>query len=91
VRSIVSYTYTTELFNDSLNTPQLRRPPTRMIDASLHYGWDSDKYDVAVGGTNLANDRYVTAGSPNYGAGEVGGYYNAPRMWYLSLRAKLGL
>jgi outer membrane receptor protein involved in Fe transport len=91
VRTIVSYTYTTELFNDSLNTPQLRRPPTHLLDASLHYGWDNQKFDVALGGTNLTNDRYVTAGSPNYGAGEVGGYYNAPRMWYLSLRGKFGL
>jgi iron complex outermembrane receptor protein len=50
----------------------------------------SSLYDFAVGGTNLTNDRYVTAGSPNYGAGEVGGYYNPPRMWYATLRVNLG-
>jgi iron complex outermembrane receptor protein len=60
------------------------------LDASLHYVSADDLYDVSVGGTNLTNDRYVTAGSPNYGAGEVGGYYNPPRMWYVSLRFKLG-
>jgi len=43
-------------------------------------------YDLSFGGSNLTNDRYVTAGSPNYGAGEVGGYYNTPRMWYASIR-----
>ena len=90
VKFIPSFTYTTEMFNDSLNTPQLRRPATRSLDASLHYVSADDLYDVSVGGTNLTNDRYVTAGSPNYGAGEVGGYYNAPRMWYVSLRFKLG-
>jgi iron complex outermembrane receptor protein len=90
VRLIPAFTYTTEMFNDSLNTPQLRRPATRQLDASIHYVSPSELYDAALGGTNLTNDRYPTAGSPNYGAGEVGAYYNPPRMWYLSLRVKFG-
>ena len=90
VHFIPSFTYTTEMFNDSLNTPQLRRPATRSLDASLHYVSADELYDVALGGTNLTNDRYPTAGSPNYGAGEVGAYFNPPRMWYLSIRFKLG-
>ena len=60
------------------------------MDASVHYVSPDALYDVALGGTNLTNDRYQTAGSPNYGAGEVGAYFNPPRMWYLSLRFKLG-
>lgn len=88
IRLLAAFTYTAEMFNDSLNTPQLRRPPTRSLDASIHYVSPTDLYDVALGGTNLTNDRYVTAGSPNYGAGEVGGYYNPPREWYASIRVK---
>jgi len=68
------------LFNDSLNTPQLKRPVTNMVDASVHYVSPNALYDFALGGTNLTDTRFVTAGSPNYGAGEVGGYYNPPRM-----------
>ena len=86
LRFLAQYTYTAEMFNDSLNTPQLRRPPTHMLDASIHYLSPKSMYDFAVGGTNLTDDRFITAGSPNYGAGEVGGYYNPPRMWYASLR-----
>lgn len=89
IRIIPTFTYTSEMFNDSLNTPELRRPATRMLDASIHYTAQNDQYDFAIGGTNLTNDRFVTAGSPNYGAGEVSGYYNAPRMWYASVRVKL--
>ncbi len=89
VRLVTAFTYTAEMFNDSLNTPQLRRPPTRNLDSSLHYISADSRYDFAVGGQNLTNDRYVTAGSPNYGAGEVGGYYNPPRMWYVSLLFKM--
>jgi len=89
VRLLASFTYTAEMWNDSLNTPQLHRPATRQLDASIHYVSPTALYDFAVGGTNLTNDRYVTAGSPNYGAGEVGGYYNPPLMWYVSLRVNL--
>lgn len=91
VRLIGAYTYTAEMFNDALNTPQLRRPPTHNLDASLHYVAPDGLYDIAIGGTNLTDDRYITAGSPNNGAGEVGGYYNPPREWYISVQTRLGI
>jgi iron complex outermembrane recepter protein len=90
LRLLAAFTYTAEIWNDALNTPELRRPASRQLDASIHYLSPGGKYDLAVGGTNLTNDRYCTAGSPNAGAGEVGCYYNAPLMWYVSLRAEFG-
>jgi iron complex outermembrane recepter protein len=90
VRLIADFTYTAEMFNDSLNTPLLRRPPSRMVNASIHYVSPTSTYEVAFGGTNLTNDRYITTGSPNYAAGEVGGSYNEPREWYLQVTARLG-
>jgi iron complex outermembrane receptor protein len=90
LRLLAAFTYTSEIWNDSLNTPELRRPASRQLDASIHYISSGGKYDLSFGGTNLTNDRYCTAGSPNAGAGEVGCYYNAPLMWYVSLRAEFG-
>jgi iron complex outermembrane receptor protein len=90
LRFIADFTYTAHMFNDSLNTPQLYRPPTRMVNGSIHYVAPDDAYDIAFGGTNLTNDRFVTAGSPNAGAGEVGGYFNEPREWYLQVTARFG-
>ena len=90
LRFIPVFTYTSEMWNDALNTPLLRRPATRELDASIHYISPSGAYDLAIGGTNLTDDRYPTAGSPNYGAGEVGAYYNAPREWYATIRVKFG-
>ena len=78
LRGIVDFTYTAEMFNDSLNTPELRRPASRILDASVHYITSDDRYDLAVGGTNITNDRFITTGSPNIGAGELGGAYNEP-------------
>jgi iron complex outermembrane receptor protein len=89
LRVLPAFTYTSDLYNDALNTPELHRPATRILDASLHYVSPTGRYDLAFGGTNLLNDRFITAGSPNYGAGEVGGYYNDPAEWYVTLRLKL--
>jgi len=88
LRAIVDFTYTAEMFNDSLNTPELRDAASRMLGASVHYISADDKYDVALGGTNITNDRFITTGSPNIGAGEVGGTYNEPAEWYLQVTAK---
>jgi iron complex outermembrane recepter protein len=88
MRFLADFTYTAQMFNDALNTPELRRPATRMFDASIHYISPTDLYDVAFGGTNLTDDRFITVGSPNTGAGEVGGTYNEPREWYLQITMK---
>jgi iron complex outermembrane recepter protein len=88
LRFLAAYTYTAEMFNDSLNTPELRRPPTHQADASVHYASADNLWELAVGGTNLTNERYPTAGSPNTGAGEVGAYFNPPRQWYVTLSMK---
>ncbi|HTC45624.1 MAG TPA: TonB-dependent receptor [Steroidobacteraceae bacterium] len=87
LRFIVDFTYTAEMFNDSLNTPELRDPASRMLDASVHYISPSGMYDLALGGTNITDDRFITTGSPNIGAGELGGTYNEPAEWYLQLTA----
>ena len=88
LRMLVDFTYAAEMFNDSLNTPELRRPASRIMDASLHYISPDERYDVALGGTNITNDRFITTGSPNIGAGELGGTYNEPAEWYLRITAK---
>lgn len=90
LRFIPVFSYITSMFNDSLNTPQMWRPVTRNLDASLHYVSPSGQYDLAVGGTNLTNDRYITSGQPNYAAGFIDAYYNAPREWYATLRVQMG-
>ncbi len=55
----------------------------------MHYLPPSQHFELIVGGTNLTDDRYLTVGSVNYTAGEVVGSYNAPTMWYATLRFKM--
>lgn len=84
----LSYTHTSSLYNDSLNTPLLKRPATDVVDASVQLSFHDDKYAVTVGGTNITDERFVTIGSVNYAAGFVDATFNAPAEWYLSLRVK---
>jgi len=86
IRLLPIFTYTSDMFMDSLNTPLLRRAATRELDASLHYISADGLYDFAVGGTNLTDDRYLTTGATNYGAGVAQGYINAPTEWYVTVR-----
>lgn len=90
VRFIPVFTYTSSMFNDSLNTPQIRRPASRMLNASIHYVSPSGKYDIALGGTNLTNDRFITSGQALYGIGAINAYYNPPREWYATIRIRMG-
>ena len=88
LRFLVDYTHTASMFNDVYETPQLRRPETDVFNASVQYVSPDDRYEVVVGGTNITNDRYVTVGSINYGAGVVDGTYNPPAEWYMTVRVK---
>lgn len=84
------YTYTSSMYTDSLNTPQMRRPVTHIVNASAHYTSPSGMYEFSVGGTNLTDQRYITTGQANYGAGFIDGYVNAPREWYATIRVQMG-
>lgn len=83
-----AYTHVSSMYNNSLNTPLLRRSTLDLLDASVRVSFAEDRYSVQLGGTNLTNKRYVTTGQTNYAAGIVSGTYNAPPEWYLTLRAK---
>jgi iron complex outermembrane receptor protein len=84
----MAYTHTSSLYNDSLNTPLLKRPSLDLIDMSAQVTFANGKYAIAVGGTNITDKRYITEGSLNYAAGFVDASYNAPAEWYMTFRLK---
>jgi iron complex outermembrane receptor protein len=90
MRLSADYTRTAEMFNDSLNTAELRRPATTNLGAAIRYMAPNENYEITLGGTNLTDDRWLTTGSINLAAGEKVGSYNRPREWYLSARVNVG-
>jgi iron complex outermembrane receptor protein len=89
VRLAVDYTHTDEMFNDSLNTPDLKRPAVDNWNAVLRYVSPGGKYEVSLGGTNLSDERYLVTGSINEAAGEHVGTYSRPREYYATVRVNL--
>jgi iron complex outermembrane receptor protein len=83
-----SYTHTSSLYNDSQNTPLLKRPSLDLIDLSAQMSFADGKYSVQIGGTNITDERYITEGSHNYAAGFVDASYNPPGQWYATVRLK---
>jgi iron complex outermembrane receptor protein len=83
-----SYTHSSTVYNDSQNTPLLKRPPLDLLDLSAQVTFANGKYAVAVGGTNVTDKRYITEGSHNYAAGFVDASYNRPAEWYATFRVK---
>jgi iron complex outermembrane receptor protein len=86
---MADYTSTAKMQNTAPNTPLLARPSTTMLNASVHWIPSGGQYEWIVGGTNLSDERYLTVGSTNPAAGEIVGSYNPPRMWYVSVKAKM--
>ena len=86
IRIAADYTYTSEIFNDSLNTPELVRPSVENVNAAIRYLSPSSQFEFVVGGTNLTDERYLTTGSINDAAGERVGTYSRPQEWYATIR-----
>jgi iron complex outermembrane receptor protein len=82
------YSHTSSLFNDTENTLLLKRPATDVVNASITYRAPEDRWELAVGGTNLTNDRYLTTGQAQIAGGLIYGTYSRPTEWYVTARVK---
>ena len=89
IRLAADYTHTAEMFNDSLNTANLKRPAVDNWNAVIRYVSPESKYEFSLGGTNLSDERYLVTGSINEAAGEHVGTYSRPREWYATVRVKM--
>ncbi len=82
----VDYTYITKEYNDIGNTWQLARPDLSMVNAVATYKAPSRLWEVAFGGTNLTDKRYVVYGQNQSGLAVVDATFNPPREWYATFR-----
>ena len=80
------YVHTSSLYNDTENTPLLKRPATDVLNASATYREPGEKWSVSVGGTNLLDERYLTTGHNQVTGGVTYGTYSRPVEWYAALR-----
>jgi iron complex outermembrane receptor protein len=84
----LDFTHTSVIANDAINTSLLMRPVTNLLNASMTYASPDDKYELAIGGTNVTDDRFLTTGNQDTTASIIYGTYNPPAEWYVTGRVK---
>jgi iron complex outermembrane receptor protein len=85
---LADWTHSSSLWNDIARTLATRRPANDMVNASVTYNAPSENWSLTLGGTNLADERFLTSGGANLAAGGIFGTYNRPREWYARLGFK---
>jgi len=85
------WTYITKEYNDIGNTWQLARPDMSLINASVTYKAPSRQWEIAVGGNNIGDKRYVVSGQNQGGVAVIDASYNPPREWFATFRYRPSL
>ncbi len=85
----VDWSYTSELFNDVLNSVELRRPALGLLGAAVAYSTRDDGWVVTLRGVNLTDKEYIIAGNAERYAENIGytqATYARPREWWVGIR-----
>lgn len=85
----VDASYTSSLYNDVLNSTELRRPALTLLGAALSFKTSNDAWVVTARGENLTDRQYIIAGNAERYAGNIGytqATYARPREYWLSIR-----
>ncbi len=83
----VDYNYQDEAFHDPDNTPILLQPAYGLLSARVGILL-SDKYEIAVFGKNLTDERFLVSGLTSAAFGVTEGSFGAPRVIGGSFRYK---
>jgi outer membrane receptor protein involved in Fe transport len=83
------YTYTAQLFNDLGNEELLKRDATNLVNASVTYAAQDDKWAISFGGTNLTDERYIVSGQNQGGVAVIDAVYSRPREYYATFRVNM--
>lgn len=83
------WSFTSELYNDVLNTPELQRDDLHLWGAALSYASPNEVWVVTARGVNLSDEEYLIAGNAERFAGNIGytqGTYARPREYWIGIR-----
>lgn len=81
----VDWAYNSEITNSPRNRPELIAGSVSLFSAVVKYQDPNDRFSLSLGGRNLSDERFIVSGQNQDGIGYVGGTYNRPREWYLSI------
>lgn len=85
----LDWTYTSPLFNDVLNSPELRRDTLHLIGANVGFTSANGLWQVSLLGRNLTDEDYIISGNAERFAGNIGytqGVFARPREVWARIR-----
>ena len=73
--------YSDGVFKDAINDPLIRAESYWLFDARIAVGADDEKWEIAIWGRNLSDNRHVVQGLDVASLGFGNRNYNAPRTY----------
>ena len=86
IRLVGEWTHTSEIANDTSNTPELMQGNVDFFNASIAYTAAGGNWEVTFGGRNITDERHIVTGQIQPAAGFIYGTWNRPDEWYLTFR-----
>ena len=86
IRLLGEWTHTSEIANDTSNTPELMQVDVDFHNASIAYIAADGNWDVTCGGRNITDERHIVTGQIQPAAGFIYGTWNRPDEWFLTFR-----
>jgi iron complex outermembrane receptor protein len=84
--SRVDWSYRSETFNDSFNSPQLRTPSYSLFDLVLTWRNAAQDLSLALNGKNLTDEEYLITGVYGTAFQVYEGVYDRGRQWFFTVR-----
>ncbi len=89
ISASVNWSYTDDLWNDVLNTPELMREEVHLFGARLSYENIENQWSLTLQGNNLTDEEYIVAGNAELAGAQFGyiqGTYARPREVWVSIQ-----
>lgn len=84
-----NWSYRTEHFNDSFNSPQLRTDDYHLLDFTIALRDVSERYSVSAGVTNITDEEYMISGVFGDAFSSFEGLFDRGREWYIKIEYNL--
>lgn len=79
----IGWSYTSTVYNDALNSPEIRQPSYSLINASLAFVPTGRNLALTLGVRNLTHKHYIVSGNVNPSLGAASATYSRPRKGYV--------
>lgn len=84
-----NWSFTSDMYNDVLNSEVLRRDDLHLLGASIEYAPNEGDWLFRLSGNNLTDEEYIIAGNDETAFGQFGyaqATYARPREWWVTIR-----